>query len=334
MSLYAVDAIDDAIDATKSFLWPFDRGQWLRLALIVLFVGGSGGFSPFQFTGGAPTGTGSDVSLPSAAPSPEFVAPGGVELLMIVAIFALIAALVFGLLFVGSVMEFVFVESLRREAVSIRRYWGEYWRIATRLFGFRILFGVVTLALVLATLALALSPLAFGSGGAAIALVILAVPVFIVISIVSGLVGAFTTKFVVPIMLVESRGVLSAWRRFWPTLVGQWKQYAAYALISFVLQIATGILTAIVVVLGAIVAAIPFGVLGVAGAALLSVSELGGGVVIGVAALLFVCAVVALGLIVAVPVQTYLRYYALLVLGDTEAEFDLIADRRQAIREE
>jgi hypothetical protein len=34
-----------------------------------------------------------------------------------------------------------------------------------------------------------------------------------------------------------------------------------------------------------------------------------------------------------VPVQTYLHYYALLVLGDTNETFDLIKDRRTAIRE-
>ena len=38
MSLYAVDAIDDALSATRSFLWPFDRGRWLRLALVVFFA--------------------------------------------------------------------------------------------------------------------------------------------------------------------------------------------------------------------------------------------------------------------------------------------------------
>jgi hypothetical protein len=88
-----------------------------------------------------------------------------------------------------------------------------------------------------------------------------------------------------------------------------------------------------VVVLGAIVAAVPFGIVGLAGGALLSVSQIAGGILIAVAAVLFVLTIIVLGLLVAVPVTTYLRYYALLVLGDTNAEFDLIADRRRAIRE-
>jgi hypothetical protein len=35
---------------------------------------------------------------------------------------------------------------------------------------------------------------------------------------------------------------------------------------------------------------------------------------------------------VQVPVHTYLRYYALLVLGDVEPDLDLVPDQRAAIR--
>ena len=46
---YAFAALSDARDATEDLLWPIDRGRWLRLALIALFVG---------VGGGAPTGGG------------------------------------------------------------------------------------------------------------------------------------------------------------------------------------------------------------------------------------------------------------------------------------
>ena len=335
MTLYAVEAIDDAIKATRAFLWPFDRGRWVRLAVIIFFVGGTGGFAPFQFTGSAPTGPGpgSEAPLPPGTPSPEFVAPGGVELLVIAVIFALIASILLGFLFVGSVMEFVFVESLRREAVSIRRYWRDRWRLGARLFGFRLLFGVLTLVVIVGILAAILWPLLVGDGGFALGLVFLAIPVFVIVGIVSGLVGGFTTNFVVPIMLLEDRALLASWRRFWPTLTGQWKQYLAYAVVSFILQIAAGILASIATVFGALVVAIPLGIVGLVGVALLSVVEAVGWILIAVAALIFVLAIFVLGLLVAVPVQTYLRYYALFVLGDTEADFDLIAERREAVRE-
>ncbi|RLM54008.1 hypothetical protein DVK02_11315 [Halobellus sp. Atlit-31R] len=335
MTLYAVEAIDDAIDATRAFLWPIDRSRWLRLAVVVFFVGGTAGFSPFQFTGGAPTGNGAETSLPTdaPAPSPELVAPGGVELLVVAIIVGLVAAILLGFLFVGSVMEFVFVESLRQEAVSIRRYWSTRWRLGARLFGFRLVVGVLTLGTVLGLLAVILSPLVFGNGGVSLALVVLAIPLLVVVGLVSGLIGGFTTNFVVPIMLVEERPLLSAWRRFWPTLRKQWKQYAVYAVAAFVLQLAIGLLASIATVLGAIVAAIPLGIVGLVGVALVSVVDPVGWIVVAGAVLLFLLVAFLIGLLVAVPAQTYLRYYALFVLGDTEDDFDLIPARRQAVRE-
>ena len=333
MTLYAVDAIDDAVAATRSFLWPFDVGRWLRLALVVFFVGGTGGSAPAQFGGGASTGPGSQPGSPPQLPAPETVLPGGVELLVIGAVLAAIVVLVLGLLFVGSVMEFVFVESLRREAVSIRRYWRDRWRAGVRLFGFRLLLGAVTLTLAGAVLAPALLPALSGDASVAVGLLLLAAPVLVGLAVVSGLVGGFTTNFVVPVMLVEERSVVSAWRRFWPVLTGQWKQYAAYVALAFVLRIATGVVSAVAVVFGVIAAAIPFGITGTVGVALLSVATPVGAALIAVSVLLFVLAVVAVALLVSVPVQTYLRYYALFVLGDTDAEFDLIAERRRAVRE-
>ena len=333
MTLYAVDAIDDAIGATRSLLWPFDVGRWLRLMLVVFFVGGAGGSTTSQFGGSASTGSGPRPGSLPQLPAPETVLPGGAELLAIGAVLAAVAAVVLGLLFVGSVMEFVFVESLRREAVSIRRYWRDRWRAGVRLFGFRLLLGAVTLTLAGAVLAPALLPALSGDASVAVGLLLLAAPVLVGLAVVSGLVGGFTTNFVVPVMLVEERSVVSAWRRFWPVLTGQWKQYAAYVALAFVLRIATGVVSAVAVVFGVIAAAIPFGITGTVGVALLSVATPVGAALIAVSVLLFVLAVVAVALLVSVPVQTYLRYYALFVLGDTDAEFDLIAERRRAVRE-
>ncbi|MFD1600077.1 DUF7544 domain-containing protein [Halobellus rarus] len=332
MTLYAVEAIDDAIDATREFLWPFDLGRWARLALVLFFVGGAGGTPPFQFGGGGPSGTGSQT--PNVSGIPETVPPpGGAELAVIAAIFGTILALGLAFVFVGSVMEFVFVESLRRERVTVRRYWSERWRQGARLFGFRVVLGALTLGVIGGTLAAILWPVFVGEAAVSVGLLFLAIPVFVVVSVISGLVGGFTTMFVVPVMIAEDRALLSAWRRFWSTLTGQWKQYAVYAVLSFVLQLVAGILSSIVTVLAAVAVAIPFGMVGLLGVGLLSVSEIAGWALIGLAVALFVIAVIVVGLFVAVPVQTYLRYYALLVLGDTEAAFDLIPERRAAIRE-
>lgn len=333
MTLYALDDIDDAIDATRTFLWPFDRGRWARFALVVFFVGGVGGANPFQFGGSAPSGTGGGdpgtvTGMPDTLPS-----LGGSELALIGAVVAAVVLLALAFAFVGSVMEFVLVESLRRESVRVRRYWSDHWGRGLRLFGFRLLLGVLTFGLFGLLVVVALAPVLFDGGEFSFGLLALAIPVGIGVAVVSGLVNGFTTMFVVPIMLSEERGVLSGWRRFWPTLTGQWKQYLVYAVMGFVLQLAAGIAASIVAAVAAVVVAIPLVLVGLLGVGLLSVSQVAGWAVVAVAVALFVLALLAVVLLVAVPVQTFLRYYALLVLGDTNGAFDLIPERRRAIRD-
>jgi hypothetical protein len=330
VSLYAFDAIDDAFSATRSFLWPFEIGRWARLALVVFFLGGAGGgFNPSGFnvpssTGGGPGGPG----------DPTIGAPsiGAPELAIIAAVAGVILAIVLLFMLVGSIMEFVFVESLRREEVHVRQYWGERWGQGLRLLAFRVVLGVLTPGVFAGLLVAALAPLIFDSGGLSIPLVVFAVLVGIVVALASGIINGFTTVFVVPVMIAEEIGVLAAWRRFWGTLTGQWTQYGAYLVMGFILQIAAGLLAGIGTLLIAVGLAIPFGIVALVGAGLLSVSSIAGWIVIGIAALLFVLSMIAVVLLVGVPIQTFLRYYALFVLGDTNDDFDLIAERRAAIR--
>jgi len=333
MSLSAFDSVEDAISATRGFLLPFDLGRWLKLALLVFFLGGGGGFNPMQFgnTGGG--------SVPEPGPGsgtggmPSFPSIGPTEWAIIGAVIATIVLLALGFALVAAVFEFVFVESLRQERVAIRAYWSEYRNLGIRLFGFRLVTGLVVLAFVLGALGLALWPLLVGSGEFSVALLLLVVPGIIVLALLNGLLQGFTTQFVVPVMLLEDRGVIEGWKRFWPTLTGEWKEYAGYVLMRFVLQIAVGILLGIVLLIAGIVLAIPLGILSVAGFSLVQPQPILGWALVGIAVVLFVLAFLLVSLFSAVPVQTFLRYYALLVLGDTNEAFDAIPSQRAAVRE-
>jgi MFS family permease len=331
MTLYALQDIDDAIAATRSFLWPFDFGRWLKLAFVVFFLGGTGSANPAQFGNTTSSTTPSDPGqLPSLSEIVNSLTP--TEWAIIGAIVGAIILIGVGFAFVGAVMEFVFVESIRRERVSIRSYWGERWRQGGRLLGFRLVVGLLSLVVAGGAIAAAAWPLLTGNGSFSVVLLLLAIGVAFVVAIVSSLVNGFTTQFVVPVMIAENRTVLAAWRRFWPTLTSQWKQYLVYVFVRFVLSIAVGLVVGIVTFVGMLVLAIPFVIVGVGGVALLSVSEIAGGALIAITIALFILLLFVLALLLSVPVQTFLRYYALLVLGDTEAAFDLVDEQRQAIR--
>jgi hypothetical protein len=332
--LHALENLDDALDATTSFLRPVDRTMWLKLAVVAFFIGGPGAnANSVQWTFGGGGGNGG-----GATPT-GFVDPGigGAEWLVIAAIFGFIItlALLFGL--VGSVMEFVFIESLRRREIRIRTYWNERWRQGLRLFGFRFALGLFVLGsiLLLAVPFLAgVFDVAAIGGGTAIAFFLVLLPVFIVLAFVVGLVNGFTTVFVVPIMLLEDSGVLAGWRRLWPTITANPLQYVAYLVASFFLGIVGGVLVAIVVAVLALVLLIPFGVLFAIGGAILAfVAESAGIAVLVVVGIAYALALVAVVALVQVPVQVYLRYYALLVLGDVDPDLDLIPDQRAEIRQ-
>jgi hypothetical protein len=335
MPLYALEDLDDALDATRAFLWPIDRSSWVKLAVVVFFVGGPGAnFNAFQYNVPADQG-------PPSGEVPLLPEIGANIWLLVAAIIA--TALFIGLLFllVGSIMEFVLIESLRREAVTVRQYWGERWRQGARLFGFRLVIGLLVFGSAAVVAALFLLPVVVETGvgpgpgpdpGASVLGFLLLLPVVVVLALVVGLVNGFTTVFVVPIMILEDCGVLAGWRRLWPTITTNPWQYLAYAVAGFILNILGGILVAIVVGVGVLVLLIPFGILGAIGFFLFTVAESFGIGLLAVVGLLFGLSVLIITALAQVPVVAYLRYYALLVLGDIESDLDLIPERRAAVR--
>lgn len=330
MPIYALDDIDDAIEATKALLWPIDRWLWVKFAFIVFFLGGVGGSNPFQFAGNTPSGPSDGMNGPGL---PESIpALGGPEILIILGIIGIITVIALVFLLIGSIMEFVFVRSLSDESVSIRDSWSKYWTDGVRLFGFRLVLGILTFGIIGILIAAAFAPILLGNGTVRLALIPLAIIVAIPVGLLSGIIHTFTTAFIVPLMMLEEHGVIAGWRRFWSTLTGQWKQYVSFLILGFVLNIAGGIVAGLATLLVAVVLAIPLGILALIGVGLLNFMGIVGGILIALAVITFVIAIIVAALLIAVPIQVFLRYYALLVLGDTNENFDIIADRREKMR--
>ena len=99
-----------------------------------------------------------------------------------------------------------------------------------------------------------------------------------------------------------------------------------------ILDILAGILVAIVVGVAVLILLIPFGVLGALGFFLLTMAEPFGIGLLVVVGLLFGLSVLLVIALAQAPVVAYLRYYALLVLGEIETELDLIPEQRAAVR--
>ncbi|WP_343124866.1 hypothetical protein [Natrinema sp. CBA1119] len=310
--------MSDAIDVTREFLTPVRPWMWLKLALIVFFVGGTG-FGGSSFSGGG-GGIGGETP-PDTGTDPMTSVDFAEWLPILIAIGAILLVLGLGFLFVSSLLEFTLLESLRSEEVHVRRYTSRNVGRGTRLFGFRVALGLIALLLLGGPLVAIVLSTSDGIAWGLIGLFILfAIPVGIGFAIAD----RFTTVFVAPTMLERELGVLAAWKRFWPTLTGNWKEYVVYLLLVWVLQLVIGFATTILL----IVLLIPFVILLVI---LLLIPF------VNLLALLFIplfiLLFVLLSALIQVPVVTYLRYYALLVLGDTDSELDLIPEQRAAVRD-
>ncbi|RXK50013.1 DUF7544 domain-containing protein [Halorientalis pallida] len=329
MTLHAVDDVGDAIDATRAYLFPVDRSRWLRLAVVTFFVAGGFGLN-------GPTNAGSSVSSSGGGVSelPDVI-PGDV-----LAILGLIAAVVVALLVVlgviGSIMEFVFVESLRSDSVRIRQYGRRYLGAGLRLFAFRLAVFLLAAGLVAGVVYAAgpTGPVLTWTEAQILSAVLLALPLIVVLFPLVALIDGFTVEFVVPVVVLQDRSILGGWRRFWSTLRRNLWQYAAYVLVAFLLNIVVGLAAATVIGIAAVALAIPFLVVGA------TAFFVGGGAfttaviaVLAVLLVVYVVLVLAVVGLVQVPLQTFLRYYTLLILGDTDDGLDPIPDQRTAVRE-
>ena len=340
--MYATSDVEDALAATREFLLPFEWATWWRLAVVAFFLSTGAGLNPPSVQTGFPPGVGDGTPFDPGAPAVPGIPvdPGAPVETLPPEVFLLVGLLVafgivVGLLFaaIGAIMEFVLVESLRKERVTIRQYATRRWRQGIRLFGFNVGVLVVTGLIVAGLTALGLLPLLVADSLAltAIALVVL-VPAVFIVSILSAAAIGFTSAFVVPTMVVKETGVLDGWRQFWPVLKRNAQEYLGFALVYIALVLVLGVAAGIVVGIGAVLLTIPFGVLATIGVALLPTFGPLGYVLLFIAGTLWVLSLFVFFAFVQVPIVTFLRYYSLLLLGDTESTLDLIPDRRSEIR--
>jgi hypothetical protein len=158
------------------------------------------------------------------------------------------------------------------------------------------------------------------------------VPRFAVGAVVVAVVPGVTSVVVVPVMRDEGCGVLAGWRRFLPAVREHVDEYLVYLVLSVVLSWIGGFAVSVVVGIVAAVVFLPLAIVG-------GVAFFGSGgsplalAVVAPLALVAVVVVAVAAAAVRVPVLVYLRYYALLELGDTSGH-DLIAERRAEIRGE
>jgi hypothetical protein len=334
MEYAALSCLGDALDATREFLLPVDRGLWLRLFVVVFFLsGGSGAGSLPNISWQVPAGNiqGLPEDSVPADGLPIALFEEYLPLIVGVAVVFALAGLLFT--FVGAVMEFVLVDALRTESVSVRAMFREHVGKGLVLFAVYLALFLVTAVPIAGSGVLFVVP-ALDGGGAALAIgVLLTGLVAVVVGVLAALAYVFTVAFVVPTMLAEDRGLRSAWGRFWGVLRGNVVEFLVYLGIRIGLLIALGIVAGTVVGTAGAMLLIPFGILaGVVFFASGASLSVGSTILIAVVAVLYVLTLLAVVALVQVPLKTFTRYYELFVLGDIDPDLDLVRVRREDLR--
>lgn len=330
MGYQAIEVLDDAYAATRSLLVPVSARRWLVLGVVVAFVGWSSGL-----VGSINLSPGSLIDLPWGInvgvdlDAPRF--PSVSNTLVVLA--GLVVALIVGpaVALLSSIFQFVFVRQLTERRIRLRGYVGP--SVGP---GVRLLVLWVALVLVLAAIAVAFVVLTVLTLGLFALVLVPLIPVFFVAAIGLWVFVRFTIDFVVPMMLVDERGVVDAWGRLYEAIRADTAEFGVYALVRAGLDIAAGVIVGVAGAIVAIALGIPafilgvlvVGAVGVASPAIAAVLGAALAVVVGFAALVVVV------VLVGVPVQTYLRYHALFVLAELEPRYDLLEAVRDATEDE
>lgn len=211
-------AIEGAMTKTKQMLFePFDLTKWVKLAIILFFIGGSGGGGS-NFTSNPSSGNFGDFGDPhSDAELDAFVeeAISGVSAFvdqyMTYIVLAVLAFLLVIVLFsyISNVMQFVFVESVVRNHVTIRAYIRNNLGNGLRLFILNWTLGIIFLIAIILSLLPALSAVLDGDVSALFfRSFILFFVVFVLGIIILEIIGSFI-NLAIPVMLYENNAVTS-----------------------------------------------------------------------------------------------------------------------------
>lgn len=291
MGFYAVEELEESFEDVKELLFPFNAVLWLKIAVIVIFIGG--GMSSFPGSPGDIDVSDSDFDF--ELPELDFVSN-------IVLLSVLVGVIGFVLVFsyISAVFEFIFYQSLNDRNVAIIENFRKHALNGLKYFLFNLLMifawvisfvtilGAVTYSFVLGFMVL-----------------LLMIPVWIVFWLIS----FYVKNMTLPDMVIKGSGFREGLKNALANLRGETRQSIIFPIVKIFLGIATTLIIGLTVLAGAILLGVPLLLIGVllylVWAPLVALPILAG--IIGLA-------VISLG--ITVPVQTYIYTWVLNVYGN------------------
>jgi hypothetical protein len=323
--------------AKKILLEPFNAWTWLKLMIIVFFVGTGSGRVSNQFSNMANYSTGPSDTRGIEQGITSLLSNSTILAIIIVAVVLIILiALLFA--YLRNVFSFVLIRALTSGDVHIIQPLKENMGRGFRLFIFTIAAGILTLIVVLAFIAVAILAILLavqaGTSSAAGILTLILVICFICLllllmilfSAAMGIFIGFTYDFVAPMVYFKGMGIIESWKWLWASIKRDWKQYGVYVITRWALELAVGLISLIIIVPVALI----FIALLVAGgifAAAMANTSVALAVVIGLVLLVVLAVFIIALMVVSMPIAVYFRYYSLDVLKQIDPAAVIYSER-------
>jgi hypothetical protein len=332
MKWNAFENISPAIESTKNLLFPFSFRYWMKLGFVSLISGKGGG-------GGSSSNINSNVSNINRSTSSSYQGSrfnqitgnavdsamsgiNGTSFAFIGIIFFIATLMILILSYIQAVFVFIFIDALVKKDYTIGQSWSENSRKGFRLFGFRIVVGLISLAVVF----LIFSPLIIemitnGSvrapfEGLSILGIIGKLAIYFVLFFVWILIVSIFWTFVNDIALIDAYqnniGITQSMKRTFSHLRSQKLDALVYLIAKLVLGIAISLIGILVLIGVALILLIPYAILIII-LVVLTIFTFGIGLIvaipIGIAMLLFFIWLLASAM---VPFTSFMTYFGML----------------------
>jgi len=273
LPISAPDVIQPAFrHAKEQLLRPFRFGQWVRLAVVGLLAGEMGSYGGCNFS--FPSDTqhrGSQQFLGGPLPA-QLTDHPALFAGLIVALVLVGIALLLLFTYISSVMRFILFDSIIARECHIRRGWARRKNPGFRLFLWRLLFMLATLAALLIVIGIPVAcAAALGwfthARDHVLGLVLCGIVLFLILLVILvfvEVVNVMTKDFVVPQLALENIAVMEGWRRLWLWIKYEKGGYAGYIGMKIVLAIAATIALLIVSLIALLLLLVIIGGVGVA----------------------------------------------------------------------
>ena len=303
-NFYALENIEDAVEDTKKLLTPFELSDWAKIAVIIIFVGGS--MANFSSSGTDFDGTNSNFEgqLGEIFGEEIFNTSLSAAVILAIAIFGL--ALFLARSYLSGLFRFIYFQNLHdiknKESEQIELLDNAFRHGRNGLKYLAVFLSIIASVLVVSAAIVGSFYISVGFGAV---ITLITAPFWILVA----LTFFFIRGLLIPEMMLNDQNTVSSVKSVYNYILDDWKQAGIFVLVKTAIDILISIIFVVTFILGLLILLIPVGILGFV---LYSITPF----LAIIPAILAIIGIVGLYFAIMVPLDTFSFHYVLGVYED------------------